>query len=280
MSEVTKATIERELRRLGLQRGDKLFVHSSLSSMGHVVGGADTVIDAILEVIGPEGTLMVPTFTPNCALFDVRRTPSKTGLITETLRRRPEAVRSWHPTHSVAAIGREAKELTRDHLQFRALGKGSPVDRLAKRGGYVLLLGVGHNRNSTVHVGEAWAEVGYIDVKPYSHAISEAVVITPDGQRIRTRLFRQPGCAWGFVKLEPHLRQRGAIRDGKIGNASVQLMCAQAIIDSVIEVVKDRPDALLCERPECEHCRNSRAKLRSLGLLDSTDRSCTTCWNT
>ena len=268
MSEVTKTTIERELRRLGVQRGDKLFVHSSLCSMGHMVGDGDTVIDAILEVIGPEGTLMVPTFTPNCALFDVLRTPSKTGLITETLRHRPEAVRSWHPTHSVAAIGRAAEELTRDHLQFRALGKGSPVDRLTNRGGYVLLLGVGHNRNSTVHIGEAWAEVGYIDVKPYSHAISEAVIIAPDDQRIRTRLFRQPGCARGFVKLEPYLRERGAIRDSRIGDAPVQLMRAQDIIDAVVEVVKDKPDALLCERPECEHCRNSRAKLRSLGLLD------------
>jgi aminoglycoside 3-N-acetyltransferase len=266
MTRVTKENIEKELRGLGLRRRDSLLLHSSLSSLGQVESGADTVIDAILKVIGPDGTLVAPTFSPNCAFFDVRRTPSKTGLITETLRRRPEAVRSWHPTHSVAAIGREAQALTRDHLQFRALGKGSPVDRLAKRGGYVLLLGVGHESSSTVHVGEAYAEVGYIDVPPYSHAITEADIIVPFGQPIHTRLFRQPGCSLGFVKLESYLRRQGAIRDGKIGQAPIQLMSAQAIIDAVVQVVKNKPDTLLCERPECWHCRNSRNRLRNLEL--------------
>lgn len=148
--------------KLGLRQGDCFILHSSLRSIGYIEGGADIVIDAILEVVGPKGTLMVPTFTPRCSLFDVCKTPSEMGLITETLRRRPQAFRSWHPTHSVAAIGYSAEDLTRNHLKHRALGKGSPIDRLAKMGGYVLLLGVGHDVNSTIHVGEAWAEVGYI----------------------------------------------------------------------------------------------------------------------
>ena len=267
MADVTTEAIENELRRLGLEQGDKLFVHSSLSSMGHVIGGADAVVGAILDIIGPEGLLMVPTFTPNCARFDVKNTPSKTGVITEIVRCMAGATRSWHPTHSVAAIGADAEVFTRDHCKVRALGKGSPVDRVARAGGYVLLLGVGHDVNSTVHVGEAWAEVGYIDVRPRSTSITQAVIIDPDRRKIHTRLFRQPGCSRGFIKLEPHLRERDAIKDGKIGDASIQLMRGQSIIDAVVELAEEKPDGLLCDRPECEHCTNSRAKLRSLGLI-------------
>jgi hypothetical protein len=108
-----------------------------LSSFGRVEGGADSVLDAILEVIGPKGNLMLPTFNYTRPIpepyFDPAATPGHTGAIPEAGRKRAGAVRSLHPSHSVAVIGPDAVELTRDHLKVRALGIGSPIDRLAQR---------------------------------------------------------------------------------------------------------------------------------------------------
>ena len=104
MIELSRGDIALVLERLGLSAGDSVFVHSSLSSMGHVSGGAEAVADALLDVLGPRGTLMVPTFTfSGTTAFDARNSPSKTGAVTEAIRGRPPArqVRAdpLHPAH-------------------------------------------------------------------------------------------------------------------------------------------------------------------------------------
>jgi len=256
---VTKEIIKDGLRKLGLGKRNLLIVHSSLSSFGYVEGGADTVIDAIIEVIGKEGTLMVPTFTYS-SVFYPQKSPSKNGRITETLRLRKDAIRSWHPTHSVAAIGQDAEKLTTDHIKVRAMGKDSPIDRLAKKGGYVLLLGVDHTTNSAIHIGEAYADVPYLNL-PY--AFPQAVVIDNKGKKTVVKLFKQPGCSHGFGKLEKHLRDRKLIKDGIIGNAQVQLIKTQDVIDTVVQILKDDPTALLCDNPKCIRCRSARKMIVS-----------------
>lgn len=109
-----------DLRRLGLQEGDTVLVHSSLSKIGYVEGGADTVIDALLEVIGNQGTLLMPTLTVGGRmvsqlregrLFDYRNTPTGLGIINEAFRKRAGVLRSIHPTHSVCGIGPNAEFL-------------------------------------------------------------------------------------------------------------------------------------------------------------------------
>ena len=141
-SAVTRASIEKGLRPLGLEPGDVVFVHSSLSSFGEVVGGADTVIQAILNVIGPQGTLAVPTFNYQPDVWDPETTPSIVGAITERLRQRPGAARSLHPTHSVTAIGRGARELVAGHEELHSFARGTPLHRIYERGGKILLLKV------------------------------------------------------------------------------------------------------------------------------------------
>jgi aminoglycoside 3-N-acetyltransferase len=113
----TGGGLKRDLEALGVRRGGVLLVHSSLSSLGFVAGGAHTVIGALRMALGPEGTLVVPTHTwdrPGRGdfAFDVRSTPSCVGVISETFRAMPEAIRSLHPTHSVAAVGPMARDLT------------------------------------------------------------------------------------------------------------------------------------------------------------------------
>ena len=132
--ELTKEDIKRGLKKLGLKKGDLVLVHSSLSSFGYVVGGANTMIDALLETVGHKGTVVVPTLTGseklsvnNPPVFDPENTLCWTGKIPETFRKRKEAIRSLHPTHSVAAIGAMAKELLRDHEKsITPCGESSP----------------------------------------------------------------------------------------------------------------------------------------------------------
>ena len=119
-----QAALVADLRALGLQSGDAVMVHSSYKSLGGVVGGPSTVVEALLEVLGPQGTLVVPTFTHSGTThFDPQTSPSLNGAITEAARAHAQAVRSWHPTHAVTAIGPAASELVRDDLERGALGR-------------------------------------------------------------------------------------------------------------------------------------------------------------
>ncbi len=106
-----------------------MMYRSRYKSLGGVLGGPRTVVDALLEVVGPQGTLVVPTFTHSGTThFDPRSSPSLNGAITEAARAHPCAVRSWHPTHAVTVIGPSAAELVRDDLERGALGRvRSPV---------------------------------------------------------------------------------------------------------------------------------------------------------
>ena len=158
---LTKAQIKETLFSNGLRPGDHLLVHSSLRSVGPIDGGPEALIDALREATGAQGTLAMPTFNYRFGLafpyFDPRRVGSRAGALTEIFRRRPDTIRSLHPTHSVAAQGKRASEITADHYKFGAFGVGCPIDRLVQAGGYVLLLGVSHLANSCIHVGESHA---------------------------------------------------------------------------------------------------------------------------
>src|SRR5437016_3740323 len=106
---VTQAQIEEGLRDVGVRRGDAVFFHSSLSGFGYVVNGADAVIDAFLAAVGPQGTVVVPTFVLEDRVgefgswWDPATTPSSVGLFTDVFRQRPEARRSHHPAPAAAA---------------------------------------------------------------------------------------------------------------------------------------------------------------------------------
>lgn len=197
-----------DLYRLGLRPGDRVVVHSSLKAIGPIDGGAETVIRALLDVIGPGGLLVVPTFTYFTVRFDPTSEPGLTGRIPETLRSWPGAVRSWHPTHSVAAIGAGAAALCAGHHLVGGLALDSPLDRLAAQDGYVLLLGVGHVVDSTVHIGEAHLPVPYLGV-PFQPDQPRRASVLLDGEEIAVPLRHPPGCSRAFGAVERPLRRRG-----------------------------------------------------------------------
>lgn len=137
---VTKDKLIRTLRDLGLGPGDTVCVHSSLSRLGYVVGGADTLIDAVIEVVGEQGTVLMPTFSMSGSMrdylaagnvFDVRSTPSRVGQVTEAFRMRSDTIRSLHPTNSLAGWGRDAEWLLADHERSPTpYGADTPYGRL------------------------------------------------------------------------------------------------------------------------------------------------------
>ena len=160
---LTKSDIIKGLKKLDLKKGDHIIVHSALSSLGEVVRGADTVIDAIIEVVGPEGTIIVPTFGSSDKVFNPKKSSTNLGIIAQTLWQRPNAVRSRHPLASVAAIGAKADWLIEGHEnKSLAHGEETPYIKLAEINGKILLLGVDQDRNTCLHCAEEIAQLPYL----------------------------------------------------------------------------------------------------------------------
>jgi aminoglycoside 3-N-acetyltransferase len=251
-----------ELTALGLERGDRVFVHSSLRAVGQVAGGPDMVAKSLLSVVGPSGLVVAPTFTYDNPTFDPVRTPGRTGALAEALRAWPGAVRSLHPFYSVAAVGAGAAELCEGHHLVAGTAPGSPLDRLAAGGGKVLLIGTGHTSNTTIHVGEFHAEVGYLDIPFDPGWPTGATVELGDGRSLEVSYDRFPGCSRAFGAIERPLRQRGAIRDGQIGRALAQLVSGRAIVEEAVVLLRADEAALLCTDPGCFRCSRARARLQ------------------
>jgi aminoglycoside 3-N-acetyltransferase len=243
MDTVTKEQIETALRRLGLGEGDIVLLHSSLASLGRVEGGAESVIEAFLDVLGHEGTLVVPTF-------------GSFGAIPDALKQRPDAVRSIHPKASVAAVGGAAEAICRDHWKAElAHGPDTPYQRIADMGGYVCLLGVDQDRNTTLHAAEELLRL------PYLSPTQDVTFDTPGGPVTRNWPYF-PGPHRDFIGLDRALRQAGKVRLSRIGSAVVRLMKSADLIEACAELGQRDPAFVLCDNPACADCVAQRAALR------------------
>jgi aminoglycoside 3-N-acetyltransferase len=260
---LTKKRIAETITRQGVRRGDHLLVHSSLRSIGPIDGGADALIDGLIDAIGPEGTLAMPAFNYTRPLpspyFDPQTTPSRAGALTECFWRRPEAKRSLHPTHSVAAQGERAEEFLAGHLNYLAFGIGSPIDRLAKAGGYVLLAGVTHLANSCIHIGESYA--GATKFYWQDGPLPIAKVRMPDGRIENHRLDCSSACSRGFNSVEYWMRSKNLISDHTLGNALCFLMRGSDVIETVVRMIGTKADVLLCSDSNCRPCTMARAHI-------------------
>jgi aminoglycoside 3-N-acetyltransferase len=161
---VTEQEIIHQLHQVGIKQGDIIMLHSSLSKIGYVDGGADTVINSLLNVIAEDGTLMMPAFPAvgynydylnTNPVFDVKHTASKMGIITENFRKRNGVLRSLHPTDSVCALGKQASYLTEGHFdQLTPYNSHSPFYRLYELKGKIVLIGVDLNSLTNLHTLE------------------------------------------------------------------------------------------------------------------------------
>lgn len=179
---ITFSSLVRDFQLLGLQKGSIVIVHSSLSKIGWVCGGPVAVILALEEVIGQDGTLVMPThcgensdpaqwmnppvptewvetIRNEMPAYDPELTPTRgMGKIAETFRKQKGVIRSMHPQDSFAAWGKYAQLITQDHWLETSLGEGSPLQKIYDLDGWVLLLGVSHGNNTSLHLAENRAE--------------------------------------------------------------------------------------------------------------------------
>ncbi|MCI4365970.1 MAG: AAC(3) family N-acetyltransferase [Thermoplasmata archaeon] len=250
-SPATRATLVADLRKLGLAAGSTVLVHSSLSALGWVVGGAETVVRALEEALGEHGTLMMPAYSMNAPEpslwknpavpeawwetirtewppFDAGLSPAvRLGTIAETFRSQRGTERSYHPNHSFSARGPKARELLDRHSLDDSLGEGSPLARLYERGGQVLLLGVDHASNSSLHLSE------YRATWPGKHgSLPLRARVVREGVLVEIVLNDLDLDSDDFGKLgADYEAETGAVRTGSVGVGAGRLMAQPALVD-------------------------------------------------
>jgi aminoglycoside 3-N-acetyltransferase len=196
--------LERFLAGLGVREGRTLFVHVSFGALGYFRSGPDGLLDLLVRLLGPEGTLVLPSFpftgsmmayASTDPMFDVRYSPSRVGVVTEVFRKRPGVRRSLHPTHPVCALGRHADELVEGHERCPSpCGSDSPFDRLASLDAWVLRLGT-----SVITLGHLLQDRARVP-GIYLKETRKLRVIDGDGRVrwVETRVFR-PGVPDIFI---------------------------------------------------------------------------------
>ncbi len=238
-----------------------------MKAIAPVAGGPRTVIAAMMQALGDSGTLRMPTFAdpqPD-GRFDVRSTPSRTGLITETFRAMPDIRRSLHPTHAVAAWGRRRDELLAGHDRTSGIGLHSPMHKAALAGAKVLLLGCDFTTCSLIHIAEAICRVPYLGKARYHGYEQTLTLIDDEGREHRIPPRDPPGHSRHFVKVAARLQQRGRLQHGRIGQVACMSFDAMEGLREAIDLLTEKPLALLCTRPKCVYFSQAWRAVTSRG---------------
>jgi len=246
--------ITHQLQTLGVRRGGVLLVHTSFRAVGLVDGGPLGLIAALRNVLGHDGTLVMPTMTDGETVFDPRSTPTcDMGITAELFWRQPGVLRSGHPGGSFAAEGPLAEEICAPQPLSPPHGEDSPPGRVHALDGQVLLLGVTHSECTMLHVAESIARV------PYS--IAHPAVIEVNGRPERVMIRETDHCCRGFRRMDGWLDARGLQQQGPIGNANARLANARDLVAIAVEQLTRDPFVFLCAASdacgECEEARRS-----------------------
>lgn len=252
MKPVTKKDLLDALRGVGMKGGDAVMVHTSLSRIGYVLGGAQTVIEALIETVGPEGTIMMPTqswknldpdvgvhgeveeaywqmIRDNWPPYDKRITPTQTmGAVAEMFRSWPGTLRSDHPARSVSAYGKYARYLTENHDLSNIFGEGSPIAKLYELDGHVLLIGVGYDKNTSLHLADVRAEY------PGKHNSVEHSAVLENGQRVYKAYETLFVDGEDFVEIGEAFEKEHKVSQGMMGNARLRFMRSRELVDFAV----------------------------------------------
>lgn len=250
---ISQDMLVRQLLDLGVRRGGVLQVHSSFRAVGPVAGGPLGLIQALRQALGPDGTLVMPTMTDGESVFDPRSTPTvDMGVTAETFWRQPGVVRSTHPGGSFAAQGPMAERICAPQPLSPPHGHDSPVGRVYDLDGQVLLLGVHHSENTTLHLAEALAGV------PYS--MTHPCVVEVDGRVQTVPIAETDHCCEGFRQAEAWL---GPLqRQGPVGHAQARLCAARDVVRVAGVHLRQDPLVFLCpSHAGCDQCDEARASI-------------------
>ncbi|NDJ61354.1 MAG: AAC(3) family N-acetyltransferase [Chloroflexi bacterium] len=239
----------------GLAPGQTVIVHTAMRKLGWVVGGPVAVIQALLQVLGPQGNLVMPAHTTDNSepshwqnppvpeswwpiirahmpAYDPATSPLRQmGKVAETFVHWPGAIRSSHPANSFVALGPQAAYLTADHRLESGLGARSPLARLYDLDGYVLLIGVDHSNNTSLHLAEDRAEW---PGKPYTE---DGVAMLVDGERRWVTYRMLDYDADDFAQLGDAYEAAAVIPRHTVGQAQVRFMRQRPLVDFAVQWV-------------------------------------------
>ncbi len=245
----TVTSLTRELRELGVAAGDIVIAHSSLSALGWVVGGAHAVVEALEAAVGAAGTLVMPTQSGQLSdparwsnppvpaawietiraelpAYDPHRSATRQmGQIVDCFRRHPAALRSAHPTVSFAARGPAVAQIVGSHPLTPSLGETSPLARLYELDAKVLLIGVGHGNNTSLHLAEHRADW------PAKPSYREGVPLMLDGERRWVNYEDLEPNDEDFDRIGAAFAATGAERTGPLGAGVGRLARQRALVD-------------------------------------------------
>ncbi len=256
MKPVIKEDIITAFRAIGIKEGSIVMVHTSLSNIGYVCGGAQTMIEALIETVGEEGTIMMPTqswknldpedgvhwdvekeywqvIRDNWPAYDKQKTPTNTmGAVAEMFRSWPGTIRSDHPARSVAAWGKYAEYLVADHDLSDIFGEGSPIGRFYELDGSVLLIGVGYDKNTSLHLADSRAD------HPGKHNCIEHSAIMENGQRVWKEYETLYVDGEDFDEIGSAFEETGSVRKIGLGNAILRIMEQRKLVDFAVEWIE------------------------------------------
>lgn len=249
---VLKQDILSALSEVGVCNGQTIMVHTSLSSLGFVCGGAQVIIEALLETVGTGGTIMMPTqswknldpatgvhweepenwwqlIRENWPAYNKDITPTNTmGTVAEMFRKWPGTLRSDHPARSVAAWGKHAEYLTSAHDLSNIFGDGSPIGKLYEQDGLVLLIGVGYDKNTSLHLADVRASY------PGKHNSTEYSAVLEDGKRVWKQYETLFVDGEDFNEIGAAFENTCSVRKAALGNGTITLMKQRELVDFAV----------------------------------------------
>lgn len=249
---LTHKDLVQQFQAVGIQEGDVLLVHSSLSKIGYVEEGPKTVVEALLEAVGAKGHLLMPN-SPNPSLqleyvrgleiFDVANDASKLGAISEYFRKLPQAIRSAHPTEPVSCVGEDAAWFTKDHFGcLTPYTEKSPFYKVSARKGKILYLGVTlDNAGTNLHTLE-----DAVEDFPYPVYFTDSFTVPvrfPDGkvESMETRVHNPAQSAKRKCDgLIPLFIEKGVLQEVKIGQARALLVDAEGMLATMIQAFQEK----------------------------------------
>ena len=253
---IARADVVGDLRALGVVPGSILLVHTSFKAIGPIDGGPDAFIDALIEAAGPEGTIVMPSWSVEDDYLFVPEYSScreDLGIVADTFWRLDDVLRGSH-AFAVAARGPLALQITGAPFIVPPHAPGSGVARVRDADGWVLLAGVDHDADTTVHLGELEGGAPYRQPKH--------ILVLENGVPKRVDYGENDSCCRGFHMVGDWLRTRGLQQQGRLANGHAMLARSRDIVATVIEEIGDDPCRFLCRPGSCEECDRSWASVR------------------